>query len=115
MGVKSLFTDAEFIGQAEGDKRSYYVFQAANGYLVAAPQGPNTYSLTVISREAPEVISKKFKGAQVTVNSLKSHARRPDLFGGYFDRLNALYVMVALGKARKLKRRLGKAMLFKIK
>jgi len=36
------------------------------------------------------------------------------LFERYFDRLNALYVMVALRKARKLKKRLGKAMVFKI-
>jgi len=48
MGVKNLFAGAKFMGQAEGDRRSYYVFQTANGYLVAAPQGPNSYSLTVI-------------------------------------------------------------------
>ena len=29
--------------------------------------------------------------------------------------LNALYVMVALGRARKLKKKLGKAMLFRVK
>jgi hypothetical protein len=40
---------------------------------------------------------------QVTVSTLKSQGHRPDLFGEYFDRLNALYVMVALGRARKLK------------
>ena len=115
MGVKNLFADAKFIGQAEGDRRSYYVFQTANSYLVAAPQAANSYSLTVIQPDAPDVISRKFKGAQITVSSLKSQAHRPDLFGEYFDRLNALYVMVAMGKAKKLKKRLGKAMVFKIK
>ena len=43
--------------QREGDKRSYYVYQA-------------------------------------TVNSLKSGAHRPDLFGEYFDRLNTLYLLL---------------------
>jgi len=41
--------------------------------------------------------------------------RRPDLFGDNFSRLNALYTMVALGRAKKLKQRLGKSMVFKIK
>jgi hypothetical protein len=115
MSVKNLFAGAKFVGQAEGDRLSYYVFQTANSYLVAAPQGPSSYSLTVIQAEAPDVISRKFKGTQITVSTLKSQAHRPDLFGAYFDRLNALYVMVALGKAKKLKKRLGKAMVFKIK
>lgn len=91
------------------------MFQTANSYLVAAPQAPNSYSVTVIQTEAPDVISSKFRGTQITVNSLKSQGHRPDLFGDYFDRLNALYVMVALGKAKKLKKRLGRAMVFKIK
>ncbi len=115
MGVKSLFTGAKFIGQAEGDRRSYYVFAGARGYLVASPQSPNSYSVTVIAREAPDVIGGKFKGQKITAATLKSGAHRPDLFSAYFDRLNALYVMVALGRAKKLKRRLGKAMVFKIK
>jgi hypothetical protein len=115
MGVKTLFNSAKFVGQAEGDRRSYYVYEGANGYLVAAPQGPNSYSVTVIQLDAPGVISKKFKAQQITVGDLKSRAHRPDLFGEYFDRLNALYVMVAIGRARKLKKRSGRAMLFKIK
>jgi hypothetical protein len=49
------------------------------------------------------------------LNTLKSQGHRADLFGQYFDRLNALYVMVALGRARKLKKKLGKAMLFRVK
>jgi len=114
MGVKTLFNGARFIGQAEGDRRKYYIFEAAAGYLVAAPQAPNSYSITVVQREAPEVISNKFRGTQITVSTLKAKGHRPDLFERYFDRLNALYVMVALRKARKLKKRLGKAMVFKI-
>ena len=114
MSVKTMFNGAKFVGQAEGDRRKYYVFEAASGYLVAAPQAPHSYSVTVIPREAPEVISNKFRGTQITVGTLKAKGHRPDLFNRYFDRLNSLYVMVALGKARKLKKRLGKAMLFKI-
>jgi hypothetical protein len=115
MAIKHLFSGARCIGQAEGDRRSYYVFQGESGYLVATPQSARNYSVTLVQNEAPEVITRKFKGKQVTVNTLKSQGRRADLFGQYFDRLNALYVMVALGRARKLKKKLGKAMLFKVK
>jgi hypothetical protein len=115
MNIRNLFRDARFIGQAVGDRQTYSVFQTASGYLVAAPRSPNNYSVTFVQRAAPEVISRKFHGAQITVNSLKSGTHRPDLFGAYFDRLNALYVIVALGRAKKLKQRMGRAMLFKIK
>jgi hypothetical protein len=115
MAIKSLFNGAKFVGQAEGDRQSYYVFETSTAYLVAAPRDPNNYSVTVVRHEAPDVIGRKFKGDQVTVKDLKSLTRHSNLFRGYFDRLNALYVMVALGRATKLKKRMGRAMLFKIR
>ncbi len=115
MAVKNLFSGARFVGQAEGERQTYNVFQGDNGYLVAAPRSANNYSVTLVPQEAPEAISRRFKGMRVTVSTLKSQGHRPDLFGEYFDRLNALYVMVALGRARKLKKKLGRAMLFKVK
>ena len=115
MAVKNLFSGARFIGQAEGDRQTYYVFQGDSGYLVAAPQSANNYSVTLVQNEVPDVISRKFKGMRVTVSTLKSQGHRADLSGQYFDRLNPLNVMVALGRARKLKKKLGKAMLFRVK
>ena len=115
MTVKSLFSGARFIGQAEGERRTYYVFQGESGYLVATPQSPRNYSVTLVQNEVPDVIGRKFKGKRVTVKMLKSKGNRAGLFRDYFDCLNALYVMVALGRARKLKKKLGKAMLFRVK
>jgi len=115
MTVKNLFNGAKFIGRAEGERRSYYVFQGESGYLVATPQSRRNYSVTLVQNEVPDVISRKFKGKQVTVGMLKSKGSRVGLFRDYFDRLNALYVMVALGRARKLKKKLGRAMLFRVK
>ena len=42
MTVKHLFSGARFIGEAEGERRTYYVFQGESGYLVATPQSPGT-------------------------------------------------------------------------
>ena len=115
MTIKRLFSGARFIGEAEGERRTYYVFQGESGYLVATPQSPRNYSVTLVQNEAPDVISRKFEGKLVTVSMLKSKRNRSGMFRDYFDRLNALYVMVALGRARKLKNKLGKAMLFRVK
>ena len=60
-----------------------------------------------------------FSRAERPVLAWKSGAsalrRRPDLFDDNFSPLNALYTMVALGRAKKLKKRQGRAMVFKIK
>jgi hypothetical protein len=74
MAIKSLFSGARFVGQAEGDRQTYSVFQGDNGYLVAAPRSSNNYSVTLVPQEAPEVIGRKFKGERVTV---RKHAQVP--------------------------------------
>lgn len=113
MRIPELLTNLEFVGRAEGDRRTYYVFKGRSQYLVASANREGL-NLNVVESESPEVILKKFGGERVTSKLLSKSGRRPDLFGQSFQRLNSLYVMVALGKARKLKERDGKAMVFKI-
>jgi hypothetical protein len=115
MKVPELFSGIRYIGKAEGDRKIYHVFEARSGYVLVAPSSGTTFNMTIVDSEAPEIISKSFKGKRVTSVTLKGSNRRPDLFGAPFATLNALYVMVALGRARKLKRHEGKAMVFKIK
>jgi hypothetical protein len=115
MKVSELFSEIRYIGKAEGDRKTYYVFEAHSGYIVVTPSSETSFNMSVVDVETPEVISKTFKRKRLTSVRLKDSNRRPDLFGAPFATLNALYVMVALGRARKLKRREGKAMVFKIK
>lgn len=115
MRITKLFRNTRYIGQAKGERKTYYVFESDVGYLIAAPNSGRGFYVNVVEREAPEAISKVFKGKQVTNKRLKEKGRRPDLFGPSFVALNALYAMVALGRAKKLKRREGKAMVFKIR
>jgi hypothetical protein len=63
MAVKNLFSGARFVGQAEGERQTYNVFQGDNGYLVAAPRSANNYSVTLVPQEAPEAISRRFRYA----------------------------------------------------
>lgn len=115
MKVSELFEGAHYSGKAEGDRKTYYVFETNKCYLVVAPSSPESFNLSVVDREVPEVVARAFKGKRVTARRLREDARRPDLFNVPFAALNALYVMVGLGRARKLKQREGKAMVFKIK
>jgi len=114
MKVASLFKDLSFIGQIEGDRRTYYVFKGMD-YLLVSANGRDGFNVNVVDQEVPEVIKKKFAGKRVTGRMLADQARRPDLFSPGFSSLNALYVAGALGLAKKLVKKQGRAMVFKIK
>jgi hypothetical protein len=115
MKVSELFSGIHYVGKAEGDRKTYYVFEADSGYVVVTPSSGNSFNMNLVDTEVPDVISKTFKKKRLTSARLKDSNRRPDLFGFPFASLNSLYVMVALGRARKLKLREGKAMVFRIK
>ena len=114
MKARELFDDIRYVGEAEGDKNSYSVFATSKGYLVLSPT-TDGYYLNLVDAEAPDAISKAFAGKKVTSADVSSSSRRRDLFYNRFAALNGLYVMVALRRARKLKQRQGKAMVFKIR
>ena len=114
MKIPSLFKGVRYVGKAEGDRRTYYVFESDAGYLVVAPNSAGGCNLNVVAREVPDAVTAGFRGKKLTAGRLKRGSRRPGLFRGPFSSLQALYVMVALGRARKLKQREGKAMVFKI-
>ena len=113
MRIPDLLTHLEFVGRAEGDRRTYYVFKGRAQYVVASANREGL-NVNVVDGDAPAAILRRFAGKRVTSKLLGRNARRPGMFGESFQRLNSLYVMVALGKAAKLKERDGKAMVFKI-
>ena len=115
MRTSQLFKDIRYVGQAEGERKTYHVFETSDHYLVVAPNSRGGYNLSVVSLQAPEVIARRFKGKRVTTRIVKSRSKRPDLFGPDFAALSSLYVMVALRRAEKLKQKLGKSLVFKIK
>ncbi len=114
MKISDLFKGARYVGKAEGDRRTYHVFESDTGYLVVAPNSAGGFNLNIVDRKVPDAVTGAFKGKKLTAGRLQRSSRRPSLFPGPFSSLQALYVMVALGRARKLKQREGKAMVFKI-
>ena len=115
MRIPSMFEGARYVGRAEGDRKTYYVFEGNSNYLIVAPSSPTNFNVTALDREVPEVLTKRFRGKRLTAKRVQDGSRRPDLFDLPFASLNALYLMVGLGRARKLKQREGKAMVFKIR
>jgi hypothetical protein len=115
MKIAQLFTGARYLGRAEGDRQRYYIFGSGAGYLVVAPNSDRSFNMNLVDAEAPEAIARAFKGKRLTTGILRKSGRRPDLFGTSFGCLNALYVMVGLGRARKLKLRQGRSMVCKIR
>jgi hypothetical protein len=114
MKITQLFAGVRYVGRAEGDRRSYHVFNSDGGYLVLTPNSDKSFTVNIVDAEAPEAITRAFKGKRLTTVRLRKTGRRLDLFGSPFAALNALYVVVALGRARKLRQREGRAMVFKI-
>ena len=115
MKLNEIFKNISYRGQAEGDRNTYYIFETSSHYVVLSPNSTSGFNMNLVDREVPDVIRKKFSGQRVTGPLLRRTARRPDLFKAPFGPLNALYVMVGLGLARKLRQHQGKAMVFKIR
>jgi hypothetical protein len=116
MTMAHLFEGARYVGEAQGDRLSYHVYKTDGaGYLVVSRSSQRSFNMNVVDVEAPEAIMKSFEGERLTTVRLRKSRKRPELFGTSFLCLNALYVMVALGRTHKLKLREGRAIVFKIR
>jgi len=115
MRIPALFRELQYVGRAEGDRNTYHVFKGDLGYLVVAPNNRSGLNVNVVDLNIPDIIARKFPGQEVTGPMLAKRSGRPDLFRVPFVPLNSLYVMVALGRARKLSKHEGRAMVFKTK
>lgn len=114
MKIAATFRDLAYVGSAEGDRKTYHVLGNRAGYLVVAENSPSAYNVNRVPAEAVETVGRRFKGQKVTTGIVVRRSGRPNLFRDRFRALNTLYTLVALGRARKLKQREGRSMLFKV-
>ena len=110
--IPDFFKEVRYVGRARGERRTYHVFEGARAYLVVSPNSRGGLNVNPVSRKAPDLISKRFRGRHLTSKRL---AKAGGPFRAAFAPLNALYVMVALGRASKLKITEGRSMVFSIK
>lgn len=114
MRIVDVFRTLEYVGRAEGDRKTYHVFEGPHAYLVVAANTARSYNLNVVDRKAVDLLARRFKGRKVTTGDVARKSGRPKLLGDRFAALNALYAMAATGRAQKLQQRKGRSMVFKI-
>lgn len=111
MKIPDFFKDVRYVGRARGARRTYHVFEGSHAYLVVSPNTRGGLNVNPVSRKAPGLISRRFRGRHLTSKRL---AKAGGPFRAPFASHNALYVMVALGRATKLKIKEGRSMLFSV-
>ena len=77
MKIPTLLHKLPFVGQAEGERLTYYVFEGNSAYLVVSPNSRGGLNVNVVDRETPEVISRRFSGQRVTGRTLLQKGAGP--------------------------------------
>ncbi len=102
MRLENVFRGLEFVGTAEGRRRTYQVFEGAGHFLVVTFRQTKSGYFTVVDREAVDRARQRFAGKTVTSSDLNKNLRGRT---GAFDSLNVLYVLVAQRRATIDRRR----------
>ena len=77
MRIVDVFRTLEYVGRAEGDKKSYFVFEGPHAYLVVASNTARSYNANVVEREAVDLLARRFKGRKVTTSDVVRKSGRP--------------------------------------
>lgn len=104
--------DVRYVGRAEGARRTYHIFECSHAYLVVSPNSCGGLSVNPVTRRAPEIISRRFRERHITSKRL---AKGSDPFRPPSRPSTPSIIMVALGRASKLKIMGGRSMVFSIK
>jgi hypothetical protein len=100
--VKEVLAELHYVGEATGVRQTYYVFRGHQHYLLLSFKKDDDASgnFNVVEAEAVAYVENKFRGAKgLTSKQLFEESKRTKHFRDRFVALNALYVLVASGKA----------------
>lgn len=101
MKLKNMLGGMEYCGEVVAPKRTYSVFQNRIGYVLCSQK---TYAVwegdfVIVKRKQVEYLSRRLKGqAALTSTVIVERTRKANLTR--FDVLNAMYVLIALGRAK---------------
>lgn len=116
MRPEKVFKGLDYVGTAEGRRRSYQIFEAPNHFVVVAMNSPRSGYFSVVDREAVDAARSRFAGKTVTSSDLDAKFAKGRV--RQFTSLNTLYVLVAQRQAaidRSLSKAGNSALFFKIK
>jgi hypothetical protein len=103
MNIRSLARGLRYCGTATGKRQTYYVFESGKGYVVMSASRTKRASgyFNLVSRSAVERVRRSYAGKQdVTAKALAARSRGAGMSGA-LQALNVLYVLVALGAAKR--------------
>ena len=102
MKVREVLSELRYVGEAQGVRQTYHVFQGHQHYLVMSFKKDDaaTGNFNIVGAEAVTFVENKFRGAKgLTSKQLFEDSKRTRHFKDRFVALNVLYVLVACKKA----------------
>jgi hypothetical protein len=48
MKMSELFSEIHYVGKAEGDRKTYYIFARSSGYLVVTPSSNTSFNMNML-------------------------------------------------------------------
>jgi hypothetical protein len=100
--VREVLVELHYVGEAVGVRQTYYVFEGRQHYLVLSFKKDDDAAgnFNIVEADAVAYVEDKFRAAKgLTSKQLFEEAKRTSHFRDRFVALNALYVLVASGKA----------------
>ena len=102
MKVKEILSELRYVGEAQGVRQTYHVFQGHQHFLVMSfkKDGAATGNFNIVEADAVGYVEGKYRGVKgLTAKQLFEDSKRTKHFKDRFVALNVLYVLVAAGKA----------------
>jgi hypothetical protein len=103
MNIRSLAKGLRYCGVAAGKRQTYFVFESAAGYVVMSASRSKRASgyFNLVRRDAVNRIRKSYAGKQdVTAKQIATRSRGAGIASS-LQALNVLYVLVAIGAAKR--------------
>jgi hypothetical protein len=117
MNVRKLVQGLSYLGQVEGKRQTYHVFQGTGVFLVLSFSRTkrNAGNFNIVDAGAVDAVYARFAGRQsVTTNDVVARVGKSRHVPSALAALNVLYVLVALGRARIDTRRGGPKLFFNV-
>jgi hypothetical protein len=93
------FRKAEFTGEVAGLRSTYYVLSTEKHFILITQSGPLSGNFNFVTRRAVESVQRRFGGKRGLTSA--EILKRSSVVKERFDALRILYVLEALGQAKK--------------
>ncbi len=98
----ALFREAKPAGEVHGARLTYSIFETPDAFILITQSGPRSGNFNVVDRRAVDRVRARFGGRRdLTSGELLRKMKGAGGIRDRFDALRVLYVLEALGQARR--------------